>query len=134
MTAVPLHSLSDRPPGRKPVKAMSPLQSSPCPRWRRSSRLHQPFSASITVNANSPPRPGLFACLPPAGLVLSTDFSFSAKLWGDPDLTLSYQFSSLTSTGLTLVLRLRFLLSYHSPVRPSGLLDHKRFTFRWSRL
>ena len=92
------------------------------------------FSASITVNANSPPRPGLFACSPPAGLVLSTDFSFSAELWGDPDLTLSYQFSYLTSTGWTLVLRLRFLLSYHSSVRPSCLLDHKRSTYRWSRL
>jgi hypothetical protein len=33
------------------------------------------------------------------GLALSTDFSFSAELWGDPDLPLSYQFSYLTSTG-----------------------------------
>jgi hypothetical protein len=54
---------------------------------------------SFSAHANSPPRPGLCACKPPVGLALSTDFSFSAELWGDPDLPLSYQFSYLTSTG-----------------------------------
>ena len=54
--------------------------------------LCQHSSASIVVVMNGPPQPGIFEVSPTEGVELDTNFLFSASLWSDDDLPVSYEF------------------------------------------
>ena len=78
-------------------------------------------SSSITVTTNGPPLPGVFVVNPTSGVELSQIFTFSASLWSDGDLPLSYQFGFVTaSNGLVLVAQGRSEASYATTTLAAG--------------
>jgi hypothetical protein len=77
--------------------------------------------STIVVTTNGPPLPGTFTVTPSTGSEVSTPFSFSAAVWSDPDLPLSYQFGFMTSSsGVGLVAQGRSEASYTSTTMPAG--------------
>jgi len=55
-------------------------------------------SSSVVVVTNGAPLPGIFVVLPTQGIALTDTFQFSASLWQDDDLPLSYSFGFLSKT------------------------------------
>jgi hypothetical protein len=86
--------------------------------------------STIAVTTNGPPLPGTFIVTPSSGSEVSTPFSFSASVWSDPDLPLSYQFGFMTSSsGVGLVAQGRSEASYTTTTMPAGdALDQYHMT------
>ena len=75
--------------------------------------------ASMVVQVNRPPTPGLFAVTPASGLELETVYTMAASLWYDADLPLQYQFGYVSRTGSLAMLQLS-QASYTATVLPAG--------------
>ena len=60
-------------------------------------------STSIVVVTNGPPQPGLFTISPSQGVELDTSFLFSASLWSDEDIPISYSYGFYATNTSTTV-------------------------------
>jgi hypothetical protein len=78
----------------------------------------------ITVAINAPPTLGSFEVSPSTGSAYIEPFHFTCSNWQDVDLPLSYLFSFLSNTGLTLVTKSLTPLSYTDSVLPEGLREN----------
>ena len=75
----------------------------------------------ITITTNGPPLPGVFSVHPSLGIELTTSFQFSASLWSDEDLPLTYAFGFESATALSnLVIVRRSERTFSSSVLPAG--------------
>jgi hypothetical protein len=78
-------------------------------------------SSAITVTTNGSPIPGDFTVSPLIGKELADSFTFSASLWSDPDLPLTYQFGFISpTTDANLVTHIRSGSTFGSTVLPAG--------------
>ncbi len=77
--------------------------------------------SSITITVNAAPSPGIFVVSPREGKELIDRFTFASSQWYDIDLPLSYQYSYVSITGSTIVLKSRSEASYASLLLPAGL-------------
>ena len=93
--------------------------------------LCQRASTSIVVITNGPPQPGLFKISPSKGVELYTAFLFSASLWSDEDIPISYSFGFYaTNTSTTVAaIKVRSEASFTSSNLPAGL-DESNFQIR----
>jgi len=89
--------------------------------------LCQRASTSIVVITNGPPQPGLFEISPSKGVELDTSFLFSASLWSDEDIPISYSFGFYaTNTSTTVAtIKARSEASFTSSNLPAGLEESK---------
>ena len=89
--------------------------------------LCQRASTSIVVITNGPPQPGLFKISPEKGVELDTAFLFSASLWSDEDIPISYSFGFYaTNTSTTVAtIKARSEASFTSSNLPAGLEESK---------
>jgi hypothetical protein len=76
-------------------------------------------AASIVVTLNTPPLPGSLYVSPTNGTMLATKFSFSASMFIDEDLPITYQFSYLVD-GRSMVLQSRSGFTSTVSVLPGG--------------
>jgi hypothetical protein len=76
-------------------------------------------AASIEITMNTPPLPGSFDVSPSNGTMLVTKFSFSASMFIDEDLPITYQFAYL-SDGRSMVLQSRSRFTSMESVLPQG--------------
>ena len=91
----------------------------------------QKASASIVVVMNGPPVPGLYVIDPLIGDELITYFLFSASLWLDDDLPITYSFGFYSSNTSTTVatFQKRSESSFANYTLPSGQID-SNYTIR----
>ena len=87
--------------------------------------------ASIAVTTNSPPIPGLFSVAPSTGTELTTEFQFTASLWTDPDLPISYVFGFIPAAAASndssmLVVRSKSTVSYTTVTLPAGDVGNEK--------
>eukprot|EP01036_Dinobryon_divergens_P027094 gene27095-35809_t len=84
------------------------------------------LQSMITVTTNSPPSSGLFEVSPDTGAEVSTVFTFSARLWVDSNLPLSYQFGySDPTSGALSVLKDRSISNSTKSNLPAGISSLK---------
>jgi hypothetical protein len=74
----------------------------------------------ISITVNAPPSPGRFVVSPTSGTAYLEVFLLTCSGWTDSDLPLSYQFSFLSLTGITLITKSLTSLSYSGTVLPEG--------------
>jgi hypothetical protein len=80
----------------------------------------------ITIAVNSPPSLGSFEIAPSSGTAYVDLFHLICNSWTDSDLPLYYQFSFLSTTGLTLITKTLTTLSYTETVLPEGLKENNK--------
>jgi hypothetical protein len=85
-----------------------------------SSSLSYSSSASITIQINSPPRPGIFYITPADQVELTFPFSFTCSQWLDEDLPLSYQFGFVSNIGSEVILRSKLPATFAQLTLPAG--------------
>jgi hypothetical protein len=83
-------------------------------------------SSFITIAVNAPPSLGNFGVTPSAGTAYVELFHLLCNRWTDSDLPLSYQFSFLSSIGLTLITKTLTTLPYTETVLPEGLKENNK--------
>ena len=80
--------------------------------------------ATVKIETNGPPIPGVLDISPLTGIALQTQFILSASLWHDSDLPLSYIFYYIDPSSLKkTVIQSRSETSYGSTKLPSGDVD-----------
>jgi hypothetical protein len=86
------------------------------------------FASSVVVITNGAPLPGVFSVSPTSGVALTTPFGFSASLWQDDDLPLTYAFGFLSKSVSQAFqpLQAASQLTYGSFLLPIGS-DSKQF-------
>jgi hypothetical protein len=80
----------------------------------------------ITITVNAPPSLGNFEVVPSSGRAYVELFHLLCNSWTDSDLPLYYQFSFLSTTGLTLITKTLTTLSYTETVLPEGLKENNK--------
>lgn len=76
--------------------------------------------ASIEFARNAPPTPGQFLIDPSSGIELTTLFTFSASLWDDPDLPISYEVVYFSSSMQVVTVHDRSSYATYSSYLPAG--------------
>jgi sugar lactone lactonase YvrE len=80
----------------------------------------------ISIAVNAPPSLGSFVVSPLVGSAYLETFHLTCNRWIDSDLPLSYQFSYLSQTSLTLITKSVTPLSYAATVLPEGLNENSK--------
>jgi sugar lactone lactonase YvrE len=80
----------------------------------------------ISIAVNAPPSLGSFVVSPLVGSAYLETFHLTCNRWIDSDLPLSYQFSYLSQTSLTLITKSVTPLSYAATVLPEGLTENNK--------
>ena len=78
-------------------------------------------TALIAISTNAPPLPGQYIVSPETGgVMLRTDFTFTALQWEDADIPVTFEFAYQSVSGSYLVHRSRAQLSFTSALLPAG--------------
>jgi hypothetical protein len=87
---------------------------------------HIQTTSFISITVNAPPSLGSFVVNPLVGSAYLETFHLTCNRWTDSDLPLSYQFSYLSHTSLTLITKSVTPLSYAATVLPEGLTESNK--------
>ena len=84
--------------------------------------------ASVAVQTNSPPLPGVLTVSPSSGEELTTDFTLSASLWIDDDIPLTYAiYYNDPRSGEPQTVQTRSETAYGESQMPAGM-DYNNYT------
>jgi hypothetical protein len=90
----------------------------------RSTANSSPSSSSYTITTNRASLPGMFSINPRSGVEFNTTFSWSASLWIDNDLPLTYQFQFQDpTTSQLLTIQSASVITHTASSLPGGLVQ-----------